>query len=56
MPDAETVTIPKFDLDALLAVATLYVDSFADDEMMTLPERMRLQDVEDIVERYGKRY
>ena len=46
----------KRDLDILLAVATIYVDAFSPDEMMTLPERMRLQDVEDVLERRGKRY
>ncbi len=45
------------EIDLLLAVATLYVDAFdAEDEMMTLPGRMLLQDVEDILERHGRRY
>lgn len=52
----ENVTIPRNDLDCLLAVATLYLTSFTDDEMMTLPEKLRLQDVEDVVHRYGRRY
>ena len=52
----ENATIPRFDLDVLLAVATLYLTSFTDDEMMTLPEKLRLQDVEDVVHRHGRRY
>ena len=52
----ENVSVPRGDLDCLLAVATLYLTSFTDDEMMTLPEKMRLQDVEDVVHRYGRRY
>jgi hypothetical protein len=52
----ENVTVPCRDLDCLLAVATLYVDSFAPDEMMTLPEKFALQDVEEVVERHGRRY
>ena len=35
--------------DALLPVARLYVDAFDPDETMTLPERLRLQQVEDIL-------
>jgi hypothetical protein len=54
--DKESVTIPRYDLDVLLAVATLYVNAFGDDEMMTLPEKLRLQEVEDVVKRYGERY
>jgi hypothetical protein len=52
----EHVTIPRCDLDVLLAVATLYVDSFSPDEMMTLPEKLSLQDVEDVVQRHGRRH
>lgn len=52
----ERADISQFEVDVLLSVATLYVDSFGEDEMMTLPERMRLQDVEDILERHGRRY
>jgi hypothetical protein len=51
----EQVTIPAAHLDALLAVATLYVDAFTEDEMMTLPEKLRLQEVEAILDQYGKR-
>jgi len=52
----EQVTIPEADLGQLLAVATLYVSAFSEDEMMTLPEKLRLQEVEAILERYGRRY
>ncbi len=34
-------------VDVLEPVARLYVDAFADDERMTLAERLRLQAVED---------
>lgn len=44
------------DLDVLLAVATLYEAAFSEDEMVTLPERLRLQQVEDVLERRGRRY
>jgi hypothetical protein len=53
---AEAVTVPRADFEVLLAVATLYVGAFADDEMMTLPEKMRLQEVEEVLKRHGKRY
>ena len=52
----ETVPLPRRDLDVLLAVATLYLTAFTDDELMTLPEKLRLQDVEDVVHRHGRRY
>lgn len=52
----EMVTVPAADWSALLAVATLYVSAFTDDEAMTLPERLRLQEVEDILGRHGRRY
>jgi hypothetical protein len=42
------------DFDQLLAVATLYVDAF-EGEGMSLVELMRLQDIEDIVKRHGRR-
>lgn len=44
-PDVDT------DVGQLLAVAELYVAAFHDDELMTLPERMRLQEIEDILDR-----
>lgn len=48
--------ISSLEIDALLAVATLYVESFRDSDAMTLPERMRLQQIEDILDRHGRRY
>jgi hypothetical protein len=53
---AEHVGIERYELDLLLAVATLYVDAFAGSEMMTLPGKLLVQDVEKILERYGRRY
>ena len=50
----ETVPLPRRDLDVLLEVATLYLNAFTDDELMTLPEKLRLQDVEDVVKRHGR--
>lgn len=44
------------EIGQLLAVATMYVDAFHDDEMMTLPERLRLQEIEGILDRHGRRY
>lgn len=35
--------------DVLLVVAKLYVDAFDPEELMTLPERLMLQRVEDIL-------
>jgi len=52
----DTANIPQADLDQLLAVATLYIDSFKEDELMSLPEKLRLQEVEAILERHGRRY
>jgi hypothetical protein len=52
----ENVSVSRFDLDVLLAVATLYLTSSTDDEKTTLPEKMTLQDVEDVVHRHGRRY
>lgn len=54
--EPESVTLPRYELELLLAVATTYVDAFAPDEMMTLPGKLLLQDVEAILERYGRRY
>ena len=52
----ENVTLTRGDLDCLLAVATLYLNSFTDDELMTLPGKFLYQDVEDVVKRHGRRY
>lgn len=54
--DRPPVTIPQYELDLLLAVATLYVDAFGPDEMMTLAGKLLLQDVEAILDTYGRRY
>ena len=48
----ETVLLPRRDLDCLLAVATLYLDAIA----AGLPDKGRLQDVEEVVKRHGRRY
>ncbi len=48
----ETVTIPLADLISLVAAARIYIDAFADDEQMSITERLALQDVEDAVERW----
>jgi predicted metal-binding protein len=53
----EFMDLTQHETDVLLAVATLYVDAFDDEnEMMTLPERMSLQEVEKILDRHGRRY
>lgn len=39
------------EIGQLLELARMYVAAFSDDEMLTLPERMRLQEIEDIVNR-----
>jgi hypothetical protein len=44
------------DIDVLLAVATIYVEAFSEEEVMTLPEKLQLQNVEAILARRGKRY
>ena len=46
----------RSDLDQLLAVATLYLESFSGDDRMSLPERLGLREVEEVVARRGKRY
>jgi hypothetical protein len=52
----EEIETLRADLDCLLAVATLYLGAFRDDETMTLPEKLRLQGVEEVVNRHGRRY
>jgi hypothetical protein len=52
----EMVTIARYELDHLLAAATVYVEAFKPDEMLTLPGKMALQEVEAVLEKYGKRY
>lgn len=41
--------VDSADLQQLLAVAQLYVTAFDDDETMTLPEKLRLQEIERIL-------
>lgn len=53
---AHLISVTSTESEALLAVATLYVDSFAPDEAMSLTELWRLQEIEDILERHGRRY
>lgn len=54
--DPAPTTLTDVEIAALLAVATLYVDAFKEDEAMALPERMRLQEIQDILDRHGRRY
>lgn len=54
--DPQPVSIPPYDLDVLLAVATVYVDEFRPGDFMSLGERIALHEVEDILTRYGRRY
>ena len=54
--ESERVTVPREEFDQLLAVATMYVGAFTEDEMMTLPEKFAFQEVEAILGKYGKRY
>jgi hypothetical protein len=51
-----TPQLTETEVGQLLAVATLYVDAFTQDETMTLPERLRLQEIEDLLDRHGRRY
>lgn len=53
---AETVTVPRADLDTLLSVATLYVQAFGSDEQMSLTEKLAVQNVEEVLGRHGRRY
>ena len=55
-PDDAPVSMPRADLDTLLAVATLYLSAFTESELMSLTEKLRLQEVERVVEQYGRRY
>ena len=54
-PD-DLVLISRTDLDRLVAVATLYLDSFGPDEKLSAGGLMALQDIEETVERHGRRY
>jgi hypothetical protein len=55
-PTDEQVSIDRTELDTLLAVATLYLESFTDDDPMSLTEKLGHQDVEAVVAKYGRRY
>jgi hypothetical protein len=50
------MTLTDTEIGALLTVATMYVDAFSEDETMSLTERMRLQEIENILDRHGRRY
>ncbi|MFI9154506.1 hypothetical protein [Streptomyces sp. NPDC053367] len=52
---SEQVAVERHELDTLLAVARLYIDAFAEDEAMSLTEKLAFQDVEDVVAKYGPR-
>ena len=52
----EPLTLTDAEIGQLLAVATMYVDAFKDDDAMSLPELARLQEIEDILDRHGRRY
>lgn len=46
--------VPPEDMDCLIAVAQLYVNAFREDEMMSLTEKLALQEVEAVVERWTR--
>lgn len=48
----ETVTIGRAELDRLLGVAALYLDSFTEDERFSFTEVWALNEVQEIVDRY----
>lgn len=47
--EQKLAAVDPADLEQLLAVARLYVTAFDDDETMTLPEKLRLQEIERIL-------
>lgn len=51
-----TVTLLESELGQLLAVATLYLDTYGEDDQMTYAEAARVGEVTAIVEKYGRRY
>lgn len=53
---SDVITIPRYHLDQLLAAATTYIEAFEPEEMMTLPQKLALQEIETVVEHYGRRY
>jgi hypothetical protein len=60
-PDLLRALVAEFkqareDLEELLAVATFYLAAFSEDEKVSLTEAARLQKIDEIIERRGKRY
>ena len=51
----DVIQVSRTDLGRLLAVATLYLDSFGPDEKFSAADLMMLQDIEETVERHGRR-
>lgn len=51
---AEAVTVRRSDLDALLAVATLCLEAFRDEEPVTAAGRKALERVREVAARYGR--
>ncbi len=43
-----------YELDALLTIASQYLNAFSEEDMMTLPEKLLFQDVKAAVEKYGR--
>lgn len=52
----DQITVPGHEFGQLLAVATLYLDAFSDDEQMTYAEAKRHGEIVAIIEKYGRRY
>lgn len=50
---SEPITVERHELDTLLAVAQIYLDAFAEDEAMSLTEKLAFQDVEGVVAKYS---
>ena len=48
-----TVEIEQQDLDALVAVAAIYLDAVGKDELVSLTEAYNLTRLRDIVDRYN---
>ena len=46
----------RYDLDQLLAVGTMYLEAFSPSELLTLPGKLALQEVEAVIGRRGRRY
>lgn len=54
--EREPVTVPAREWDLLLAVATVYVESFSYEDRMSLGQRILLRDVEAVVDKHGRKY